>query len=216
MFSYLEGEVPAELAADLSDETLVTAARLIRRFHDATAGSPLAGEHETVCHYDLSPCNFVFRRGLPLAIIDFDAAAPAAASKTSAMRVPGPKPARFASTDRCGGLANFRAGALVGTRQVDVNGCAAFAREEADAPSHSLSQLASDVKAEARPADATSLCWVEAEELLEDSVAVGVGDARSVIRDGEPDHELPFGCGQPHGSGGVLERVVDEVRDDLA
>ncbi len=76
MFSYLEGEVPAELAADLSDEALVTAARLIRRFHDATAGSPLAGEHETVCHHDLSPCNFVFRHGLPLAIIDFDAAAP--------------------------------------------------------------------------------------------------------------------------------------------
>ena len=76
MFSYLEGEVPAELDAELSDEALVTAARLIRRFHDATAGSPLAGEHETVCHHDLSPCNFVFRDDLPIAIIDFDAAAP--------------------------------------------------------------------------------------------------------------------------------------------
>ena len=50
VFSYLEGDVPAELDAELSDEALVEAARLIRRFHDATAGSALAGEHETVCH----------------------------------------------------------------------------------------------------------------------------------------------------------------------
>jgi aminoglycoside phosphotransferase (APT) family kinase protein len=76
VFSYLEGDVPAELDAELPDEALVEAARLIRRFHDATAGSALAGEHETVCHCDLSPCNFVFRDERPVAIIDFDAAAP--------------------------------------------------------------------------------------------------------------------------------------------
>jgi tRNA A-37 threonylcarbamoyl transferase component Bud32 len=76
IFSYLEGEVPSELNPELSDEVLVEAARLIRRFHDATAGSPLAGENETVCHRDLSPCNFVFRHKRPVAIIDFDAAAP--------------------------------------------------------------------------------------------------------------------------------------------
>jgi len=75
-FSYLPGEVPAELDPDLSDQVLVNAARLIRRFHDATAGSQLAGERETVCHNDLSPCNFVFREGHPIGIIDFDAAAP--------------------------------------------------------------------------------------------------------------------------------------------
>ena len=74
-FSYLAGEVPAELAG-LPDEVLAKAARLIRRFHDATAGSPLAGDQETVCHNDLSPCNFVFRHGQPVGIIDFDAAAP--------------------------------------------------------------------------------------------------------------------------------------------
>lgn len=54
-FSYLPGEVPAELDPDLSDEVHVNAARLIRRFHDATAGSPLAGKREMVCHNDLSP-----------------------------------------------------------------------------------------------------------------------------------------------------------------
>jgi Ser/Thr protein kinase RdoA (MazF antagonist) len=76
VFSYLEGDVPSELDAELSDEVLVEAARLIRRFHDATVGSDLADEHETVCHNDLSPCNFVFRHGRPVAVIDFDAAAP--------------------------------------------------------------------------------------------------------------------------------------------
>lgn len=75
-FSYLPGEVPAELDPDLSDEVLAKAARLIRRFHEATAASPLAGKRETVCHNDLSPCNFVFRKGHPIGIIDFDEAAP--------------------------------------------------------------------------------------------------------------------------------------------
>jgi Ser/Thr protein kinase RdoA (MazF antagonist) len=75
-FSFLPGDVPAELDASFDDETLATAARLIRRYHDATAGTELAGEHEVVCHNDLSPCNFVFREGTPVAIIDFDAAAP--------------------------------------------------------------------------------------------------------------------------------------------
>jgi hypothetical protein len=55
---------------------LASAARLIRRFHDATEGSALAAGEEVVCHNDLSPCNFVFRRGEPVGIIDFDAARP--------------------------------------------------------------------------------------------------------------------------------------------
>lgn len=76
MFSYLVGDVPAELDPRVPDETLIDAAHLIRRFHDATAGSTLAGEHEIVCHNDLSPCNFVFRHERPVGIIDFDAAAP--------------------------------------------------------------------------------------------------------------------------------------------
>lgn len=79
-FSYIEGEVPQDLGWH-DDDTLVEAARLIRSYHDATAslfGSQTAriAGLEVVCHNDLSPCNFVFRLGRPVAIIDFDAAAP--------------------------------------------------------------------------------------------------------------------------------------------
>lgn len=76
IFSFVQGEVPPDLDPAIPDETLAAAARLIRRFHDATAGSALARGQEVVCHNDLSPCNFVFRAGAPVGIIDFDAAAP--------------------------------------------------------------------------------------------------------------------------------------------
>lgn len=68
--------MPSELDAGLPDETLASAARLIRRYHDATAGSSLAAPEEVVCHNDLSPCNFALGDGEPVGIIDFDAAAP--------------------------------------------------------------------------------------------------------------------------------------------
>ncbi len=81
VLGWIDGEVPAELSATHSDAVLVSAARLIRRYHDATApllGAPaaVAAGLEVVCHNDLSPCNFVFRAGLPVAVIDFDATSP--------------------------------------------------------------------------------------------------------------------------------------------
>lgn len=76
IFSFQPGDVPADLDADISDEALDAAARLIRHYHDATAGSHLAGQSGVVCHNDLSPCNFVFRDGRPVGLIDFDAAEP--------------------------------------------------------------------------------------------------------------------------------------------
>jgi aminoglycoside phosphotransferase (APT) family kinase protein len=80
ILSFIEGEVPTELTHH-DDETLRVAARLIRRFHDLSAelvATPAAQavEIEVICHNDLSPCNFVFRAGAPVAMIDFDAAAP--------------------------------------------------------------------------------------------------------------------------------------------
>ena len=76
LFSFQPGDVPEELDASFSDETLACAARLIRAYHDATAGSTLAGHEEVVCHNDLSPCNAIFRDGRPAGLIDFDGAAP--------------------------------------------------------------------------------------------------------------------------------------------
>jgi serine/threonine protein kinase len=72
-FSYLSGEVPPDLGLH-SDATLCAAGRLIRGYHDATVG--FVTEAEVICHNDLSPCNAVFRERLPIALIDFDAAAP--------------------------------------------------------------------------------------------------------------------------------------------
>jgi len=70
-----------------SEQTLVYAARLMRRYHDATVGYAPAdgavwqlrappGPHEVVCHNDFAPYNLVFANWRPHAIIDFDTAGP--------------------------------------------------------------------------------------------------------------------------------------------
>ena len=60
--------------------SLVQVAELVREFHDLTAGTPLAGDAEVVCHNDLAPNNTVYSpdgAGLrPVAFIDWDLAAP--------------------------------------------------------------------------------------------------------------------------------------------
>jgi Phosphotransferase enzyme family len=83
VLSFLEGHVAwaaAQPAGVGSDESLAAVARLVRQLHDLTAGTPLAGTAEAVCHNDLSPRNTVYRatgRGLrPVAFIDWDLAAP--------------------------------------------------------------------------------------------------------------------------------------------
>ncbi|MHA7966983.1 phosphotransferase [Paenibacillus sp. CAU 1782] len=78
-----------ELASYMwSDETLVGVARLLRRFHDATEGSPLLTkgswqlsyaddrQHQVICHNDAALYNVVFQNGNPVALIDFDMAGP--------------------------------------------------------------------------------------------------------------------------------------------
>lgn len=71
-----------------SEESLVGAARLLRRYHDATVD--LAGRtelpwqyrdadharHEVICHSDVAPYNVIYRDGLPAVLIDFDHAGP--------------------------------------------------------------------------------------------------------------------------------------------
>ncbi|MFV2121815.1 phosphotransferase [Streptomyces sp. Act-28] len=85
VLGHLDGHVawePCRPAAVSSDESLVTVARLVREFHDLTAGTPPAGDQEVVCHNDLSPKNTVYRlcggELRPVAFIDWDLAAPGA------------------------------------------------------------------------------------------------------------------------------------------
>lgn len=70
-----------------SDEPLVALARMIRRFHDASASfrwdkggwqellRDPSGSDEIVCHNDLSTYNVIYRAG-PVAIVDWELAAP--------------------------------------------------------------------------------------------------------------------------------------------
>lgn len=76
ILSYLEGETWLDSGSGLSDEQLVQAARAIRRYHDATAGSPLAQGHEIVAHHELGPHNTIFHSGHLVGFIDWDDAAP--------------------------------------------------------------------------------------------------------------------------------------------
>jgi aminoglycoside phosphotransferase (APT) family kinase protein len=71
------GVAPSKTSGALwTDEQLQLSARLLRRFHDATAGSDLAGASEVVCHNDYDPSHLLWREGEPVGIATFDRAAP--------------------------------------------------------------------------------------------------------------------------------------------
>jgi phosphotransferase family enzyme len=79
--SFIDGYVAWERPwkeAVTSTAALRSVGRLVREFHDLTAGTALAGEHEVVCHNDLSPKNTVYTEDGSRAIgfIDWDIAAP--------------------------------------------------------------------------------------------------------------------------------------------
>jgi len=81
--SFIDGHVawaPRQPPSVTSEASLARVAGLVREFHDLTAGTPLAGGAEVVCHNDLSPKNTVYRDGgtglTPAAFIDWDIAAP--------------------------------------------------------------------------------------------------------------------------------------------
>jgi hypothetical protein len=86
VLSWIDGEVPGYPMPDWvwSEAVLTRAARMLREYHDATAGFPASGPWqlpahepaEVICHNDFAPYNLVFRDGRPAGAIDFDAASP--------------------------------------------------------------------------------------------------------------------------------------------
>ena len=77
ILEYFDGQVSTDCAGiTWSDEQLSGAMALLRRFHDATAGSDLAAGEEVVCHGDFGPWNLIWVGDGPVSIIDFDNAAP--------------------------------------------------------------------------------------------------------------------------------------------
>ena len=74
ILSYIEGSV--DLSERPDDAQIVSAGELIRQFHDATAGSPLAAGAEVVCHTDLGPHNTVCAGSTAVGLVDWDDAVP--------------------------------------------------------------------------------------------------------------------------------------------
>jgi hypothetical protein len=83
ILSYLDGHVasaPAQPPEIWAEASLVRVSKLVRQFHDLTAGTQLAGADEVACHNTLAPRTTVYRDtgfGLrPYAFLDWDHAAP--------------------------------------------------------------------------------------------------------------------------------------------
>ena len=77
VLTFIEGYVAPDL--DLRRwrvAEILAAFGLLRGFHDLMAHSQLADGEETVCHNDFTPCNVVFSSGSPIAMIDWEFAAP--------------------------------------------------------------------------------------------------------------------------------------------
>ncbi|HUA28983.1 MAG TPA: phosphotransferase [Streptosporangiaceae bacterium] len=83
ILTFIRGHVPVgnvDEPAVRDHRSLEAVARLVRRMHDLTAGTTLAGDDEVACHNDLSPKNTVYDVSSgwwrPVALIDWDLAGP--------------------------------------------------------------------------------------------------------------------------------------------
>lgn len=90
VLTFIEGDTDSSGAPSWiwSERALVEAARLIRSYHDLSrsfqpphdaqwqvmVGAPTRGD--VICHNDLAPFNAVYRQGIPVALFDWDLAAP--------------------------------------------------------------------------------------------------------------------------------------------
>lgn len=77
ILTFLEGETYSDTRRlTWSDAQLAAAGALLRRYHDAVAGTDLAAGSEVVCHGDFGPWNLIWVGGMPRFVIDFDNAHP--------------------------------------------------------------------------------------------------------------------------------------------
>ena len=74
MVTFLPGQVPPDLGF-FTQAQCCQAVERMKAFHSCLRDFPGCPPGWTVCHNDLSPCNYVFQEGRPVGIIDWDAAA---------------------------------------------------------------------------------------------------------------------------------------------
>src|ERR671915_1780104 len=110
-------------------------------------------------------------------------------------------------------------GARAGARQLEEERRAAsLALLDPDAAAHPADELAADVQAQPRAADAAEHLRVEAVELLEDARQLLGRDAEALVQHAETHHAVGRLRAEldPAAVGGVLDRVLDEVDEDLS
>ncbi|MFD6443991.1 aminoglycoside phosphotransferase family protein [Promicromonospora sp. NPDC060204] len=73
--SYIEG-VTTTHPSERAETSYARGGAMLRRLHEVTHGTALAGDGECLTHRDPGPFNTVFRDGEPVAFIDWDTAGP--------------------------------------------------------------------------------------------------------------------------------------------
>jgi thiamine kinase-like enzyme len=73
IISFLNGYSPENLG-DFGNTQLYEAGKIIKRLHNYLSDFLGCIEGQTVCHFDLSPCNFMFLDNIPYAVFDWDSA----------------------------------------------------------------------------------------------------------------------------------------------
>jgi hypothetical protein len=112
ILSFVEGETGIPPSIWQSDEAIIATARLLRRYHDATVDFtptdnatwayryPDPARHEVICHNDFAPYNFVYKDGIPIAVVDFDLVGPGPRLKDVAYAAYWTVPLSFHSVDQ--------------------------------------------------------------------------------------------------------------------